>query len=69
MLRHAFEDLGLARVWCGYFDGNDKSRRVQEKLGFRHQRTSDNVPVPQLGETRKEHVSLLTKEDWLRQRL
>lgn len=66
MLRRAFEDLGLARVWCGYFDGNGKSRRVQEKLGFRHQWTTENVPVPQMGETRRGYVNLLTREDWLR---
>ena len=64
LLRHAFEDLGLARVWCGYYDGNEKSRRVQEKLGFRHQWTSDHAPVPQMGETRVGHVNLLTKEEW-----
>ena len=65
LLRHAFDDLGLARIWCGYYDGNVKSKRVQEKLGFRYQWTSDDVPVPQMGETRKGHVSLLTREDWL----
>ncbi len=65
MLRHAFEDLGLARVWCGYYDGNEKSKRVQQKLGFKYQWTSENVPVPQLNEVRVGHVSLLTKEDWL----
>ena len=64
LLRHAFEDLGLARVWCGYYDGNEKSKRVQAKLGFRYQWTSDHAPVPQLGETRVGHVSLLTKEEW-----
>ena len=64
MLRHAFEDLGLARVWCGYYDGNEKSKRVQEKLGFRHQWVSDNVPVPQMGETRRGFVNLLTREEW-----
>ncbi len=64
LLRHAFEDLNLARVWCGYYDGNEKSKRVQEKLSFRHQWTSDEVPVPQMGETRKGHVNLLTKEEW-----
>ena len=64
VIRHAFEDMGLERLWCGYYDGNLKSRRVQEKLGFRYQRTSENVPVPQLGETRRGHVSLLTKEEW-----
>ncbi len=65
LLRHAFEDLKLERVWCGYYDGNEKSRRVQEKLGFRHQWTADDVPVPQMSETRTGHVSLLTKEEWL----
>ena len=64
LLRHAFEDLGLARIWCGHYDGNEKSKRVQEKLGFRYQWTSENVPVPQMGETRKGHVNLMTKEEW-----
>ena len=68
LLRHAFEDLKLNRVWCGYYDGNLKSKRVQEKLGFQYQWTSEEVPVPQLGETRKGYVNLLTKEDWLSNR-
>ena len=67
LLRHAFEDLGLARVWCSYFDGNEKSRRVQEKLGFRYQRTVPDYPVPLLGETRTDHVNCLTAEEWRRQ--
>ena len=67
MLRHAFEDLKLERVWCGYYDGNAKSSRVQEKLGFRYQWTTEDVPVPQLGETRRGHVSLMTREDWIEQ--
>ena len=64
ILRHAFEDLGLRRVWCGYYDGNLRSRRVQEKLGFRYQWTSQNVEVPQMNETRTGHVSLLTRDQW-----
>ena len=64
MLRHAFEDLGLQRVWCAYYDGNEKSKRVQEKLGFRYQWTTEEVPVPLLGETRKGHANLLTREEW-----
>ncbi len=65
LLRHAFADLGLQRVWCGYYDGNDKSRRVQEKLGFRHQWSTENLPVPQMGETRTGHVNLMTHDEWL----
>ena len=65
MLRHAFEDLELDRVWCGYYLGNDRSRRVQEKLGFRYHHTTENLPVPQLGETRTGVANLMTREEWL----
>lgn len=64
LLRHAFEDLGLSRVWCGYYEGNLRSGRVQEKLGFRFVRRTENAPVPQMGETRVGYVNLLTKEEW-----
>ena len=64
MLRHAFEDLGLERIWCGYYDGNEKSKRVQEKLGFRYIRTTENVPVPLLGEIRTGHANCMTRDEW-----
>ena len=64
LLRRAFEDLGMQKVWCAYYDGNVKSKRAQEKIGFRYQWTSENVPVPLLGETRSGHVNCMTKEDW-----
>ena len=64
LLRHAFEDLKLERIWCAYYDGNEKSKRVQEKLGFRYQWTTEDAPVPLMGETRIGHVNLLTKEEW-----
>ena len=65
ILRHAFENLGMRCVWAGYYDGNEKSRRVQEKCGFSHQWTTDKADVPLMGEVRKVHVSRLTKEDWV----
>ena len=64
MLRHAFEDCGMQKVWIGYYEGNTKSKRVQEKCGFRYQWKSENVDVPLLQEKRTGHVSLMTKEDW-----
>ena len=64
LLRYAFEDLGMQAVWCGYYDGNEKSRRVQEKLGFLYHHTTEKVEVPLLGEVRTGHVSLLTLERW-----
>ena len=46
MLRHAFEDCGMQKVWCGYYEGNAKSMCVQEKCSFKYQRKSENVDVP-----------------------
>ena len=64
-LRRAFEDLGMRCVWVGYYDGNDKSRRVQEKCGFRYQWTTEEVEVPLMGEVRRGHVSSLTRQEWV----
>ena len=64
MLRRAFEDLGMSKVWCGYYEGNMKSKRAQEKMGFRYQWTSEDVEVPLMNEVRTGHVSLITREEW-----
>lgn len=64
VLRYAFEELGMKKVWCGYYDGNTKSKRVQEKCGFRYEWTTKDVDVPLLHETRTGHVNSLSKEEW-----
>ncbi len=64
LLRHAFEDIGMSKVWCGYYDGNVKSKRVQEKCGFTYQWTTPDVDVPLMNEIRIGHVSCFTKEEW-----
>ena len=66
MLRYAFEDLKMNRIWCGYYDGNEKSRRVQEKLGFVYHHTTEGIEVRLLGEIRTGHAMLLAREDWER---
>lgn len=64
VLRYAFEDLGMNRIWCGYYDGNEKSRRVQVKLGFEYQRRTEGIEVKLLNEVRTGHSNLMTKERW-----
>ena len=64
LLRYAFEDLEMSRIWCGYYDGNEKSRRVQEKLGFVFHHTTEGLEVKLLNEIRTGHSSLMTKERW-----
>lgn len=64
LLRHAFDDLKMNTVWCGYYDGNVKSKRVQEKLGFVYHHTCGEVPVPLMNDVRVGHTSVMTKEHW-----
>lgn len=56
LLDRGFRELGLHTIWCGYFAGNDKSRRVQEKCGFRfHHIQADE---------RKTYVNNMTRAEW-----
>lgn len=68
ILRHGFETLGLAKIWCAHYAGNEKSLRVQEKCGFRYVRTIENVSCPLLGEVRTEIASILTRDQWFAER-
>ena len=65
LLRHGFEDLGLQAVWCGYYDGNTQSKRVQEKCGFQYSHTEYGKISP-LGDVRTEHFTRLSRADWMR---
>lgn len=69
IIRHAFEDIGMSKIWVGYYEGNEKSKRVQEKCNFRFQHKSENVDVPLMHEKRTSYVSSLTKEEWLLHKL
>lgn len=62
--KYAFDALGCTALWCGYYDGNQKSARVQEKCGFRYHHTVKDKPCPLMGDVRTEHYSYLTKEQW-----
>jgi RimJ/RimL family protein N-acetyltransferase/ribosomal protein S18 acetylase RimI-like enzyme len=66
IIRHGFEEAGMTKIWCGYYEGNTKSKRVQEKVGFKYQWKSEGVDVPLMQEKRTGHVSSMTKEEWLR---
>lgn len=66
LIRYGFEDLSMEKIWCGYYDGNEKSKRVQEKCGFKFYRTTEGIEVTRLNEIRTGHTSVLTKQDWLR---
>ena len=64
LLRFGFQALGMTTVWCGFYEGNEKSKRVQGKLGFVYHHTCNEVPVPLLDEIRIGHTNYMTKEIW-----
>ena len=63
LLRYGFEDLGLNTIWCDHYDGNQKSRRVIRKCGFRF-RFLRMQEVPDLGETRLALCYSMTRQAW-----
>ena len=68
LMQYAFEDLNMEKIWCGYFDGNIKSKRVQEKCGFHYHHTEQDVPCTIENLLRTEHISCITKDEWLQKR-
>ena len=58
-----FNDLKLDGLWCGYYEGNEKSRRVQEKCGFTpHSRME--IPSHPFNGATAECFTYLSREDW-----
>lgn len=62
--KFVFEEMNCTALWCGYYDGNEKSKRCQEKCGFKYHHTEENVPCELMGDFRTEHFTYLTKEEW-----
>ena len=63
--RYCFEELGCIGIWCAYYEGNDKSRRVQEKCGFLPHHSETNQKCRQMDEYRTEHFTYLSRDAWL----
>lgn len=60
VIRRGFDTLEYERLWCGYYEGNERSRRVMEKCGFRPHHTEYDKPT-MLGDSRTEHLMVLEK--------
>ena len=66
IIRYAFQDLKLLTLWCGYYEGNKKSKRIQDKCGFKYDHTEKDKLVPLLNERRNEITTKLTKIEWIK---
>lgn len=65
VMRYGFEKLKLCTIWCGYYESNQKSWRVQQKCAFQYHHTIKAAHCSLLDEIRTEHVTCITKEQWL----
>lgn len=63
LLERCFNKLHLSTVWCGYYEGNTKSRRVVEKCGFVFHHTNEDILSP-LGDRRTEHFYKMTMDGY-----
>ena len=66
LIERAFTVLHLQTLWCGYFDGNEKSKRAQEKCGFVYHHTEKDVYWVLMNDIRTEHITCLCAEEWRR---
>ena len=48
LINYGFNDLKLNAIWVGHYEGNYKSKRVIEKLGFLYHHTTNDLEVPLL---------------------
>ena len=64
--RRCFLELGCAGIWCGYYEGNEKSRRVQEKCGFTYRYTQKDHVCSLIDRVCDEHFTYITREEWER---
>ena len=66
LIQYAFEQLNVTCIWCGYYDGNLKSKRAQEKIGFIYHHTIENVAVPLVNDVRTAHINRITQTVWMK---
>lgn len=69
MLRHGFEDLGLAAIWGTHDLTNIGSSKVMDKLGLSRVRVHRHTHLALLGEVyRDQAVRRITAAQWRERR-
>jgi ribosomal-protein-alanine N-acetyltransferase len=65
-IKYAFEVLGLRRLENGYFAGNEKSWKMQEKFGYKKEGVRRQKYIPlSTGIVTDEVCTGLLKEEWI----
>lgn len=64
LMEYAFHQLQLKKLWCGYFEGNEKSKRVQEKCGFQFQYTLKDKEWPLINVVKTEYINGIAIDEY-----
>lgn len=64
LIHHAFEDLAMTALWCGYFAENENSKRVAEKCGFKFHHAETDKEFPLVDAVKTQHITCLTRDQW-----
>ncbi len=66
-IKYAFEELGLRRLENGFFEGNEKSWKMQEKFGYKIEgKKRQRYKCLATGEIVDEIITGLLKEEWIK---
>lgn len=63
LMEYGFNALNLDKIWCGYFEGNEKSEKVQKKAGFKFIERIE-IEWPVFRRNMVEYVNCLTRSEW-----
>ncbi len=66
LMEYSFEELGLTKLWCNHFDGNEGSNAVKTKLGFKHIKVINDHKAERINKIIDLHVACITREEWLK---
>lgn len=67
LLDVCFDWMGAQRVWCGHYEGNERSRRVIEKCGFTYEFQRE-TELTQMNERRMTLFYSISRQRWAKRR-
>ncbi len=67
-IKYAFEVLGLRRLENGFFEGNEKSKKMQERFGYKIEgKKRQRYKCLATGQIVDEYITGLLKDEWIKQ--
>ncbi len=64
MIKYLFEEKGIKKIYAGYYEGNNNSKRVMEKCGFKYEYTVENKKIVLLNKVTNLYVTSISVDEW-----